>query len=115
MLSLRYWIVRIRGWLEGIPFSRALRDPKQHQLLLLQKILKDNAQTPFGQDHDFDYSLMFKPFKSVPICNYQQHKPISIKHWGNAQASPQTHPLCLRLPVGPRTSPSGSPSTILYQ
>lgn len=111
MLSLRYWIVRIRGWIEGIPFSRALRDPKQHQFLLLQKILKDNAQTPFGRDHDFESLTDIQSFqKSVPIRNYQQHKPyIDQILKGNAQALTSDPPFMFASTSGTTNQPKWVP------
>ena len=75
MLSLRYWIVRLRGWIEGIPFNRSLQDPKSSQLKLLQGILRENAETAFGKAHGFRQISDVESYqKSVPIRDHQGHK-----------------------------------------
>ena len=75
MINLTRVIVAIRGWWAGRAFEKGVRNPRAAQERFLKRLLKENAQTAFGRDHDFVGVETFEDFRArVPMRNYEGHK-----------------------------------------
>lgn len=75
-MSLGSWYVRFRGWLASRPFERACRAPEVAQVDLLKQILRENAKSAFGRDHDFGQVQSYDEYKAqVSIRDYEAHRP----------------------------------------
>ncbi len=60
----------------GLRFDRATWQPQQNQWRKLKQILKNNAQTEFGQQHQFEQIKSVAEFQqAVPIRDYADFQP----------------------------------------
>ena len=75
-MSLVSRLLGLQGGLAWRSFDRATRDPDATQLHLLQRILKSNAETAFGRDHNFSSINSFEDYRSaVPLGDYEAVRP----------------------------------------
>ncbi len=52
---------------------RKTRDPQTHQWHILQKIIRENAQTTFGEEHGFASLISYEEYRAaVPIHTYEE-------------------------------------------
>jgi hypothetical protein len=55
---------------------KAATDPEATQVRVLQKILRENRETEFGRDHNFDRISSYEEFaRTVPVVSYEALRP----------------------------------------
>lgn len=64
-------------WLAEAPrLARALRDPMRYQRAVLERILRENADTTFGRRHEFARIATYDDFaKQVPVSEFEALRP----------------------------------------
>jgi len=77
------------------PFIQATKNPKKTQTELLLRIVQNNAQTKFGQDHQFETISNYDDFRlNVPVMSYEDLQP-----YIEQQELDKTPHLCAKQPV----------------
>ena len=71
LANLCWLLSSIPGWLA---FQLASRRVKRTQLALLQRIIRTNAATKFGQAHHFDALSIVKDFQTLPLSEYEDYE-----------------------------------------